>query len=111
MPKVLLSLFFVLAIALFGASPFASAAQDHDSATMLCPTVPDAATGMAGNCKTPSHTMSGICAIVCIGAVEAPLAFASELAVAPAAALPLHADFAQLNGRDGVLAYRPPQSI
>lgn len=111
MPKVLLSLFFVVAIALFGASPFASAAQDHDSATMLCPAVPEAATGMAGNCKTPSHTMSDVCAIVCIGAVEAPLAVASELAGAAAATLPLHADFRQLNGRNGVLAYRPPQSI
>ena len=116
MIRQLFSILLLIAVALSGIIPHAAMAGEPQKMSAQCHNDQTVMSGHAAameHCNVPDHSMSGACAIACLGSIvtlfPAPLPDPATVDFRPAAhpaviSLVLH-------GRQGETADRPPKSI
>lgn len=115
MPRTLLSLLLVIAVALFGG--FAHAEPEGQSRVLSapCPAAHPATDGQGGAfepCGTVGHTTPGACAIACLGSIAAIWFSAPDAMPADLRSMTHPAATARvLHGRSAETADRPPKPI
>ena len=114
MPRYLCSLLLVIAFALFGVLPHAAMAADPQKMAVPCHAEQTVTSGRAdaiAPCGSVDHSMSGACAIACLGTMATWFAAPDPSPMAYRPVAYWAADSLVLNGRTDETADRPPESI